>query len=587
MPDSPRPALPRRWLSFLTTRTLVVAALAAVAMGLVGHTLVSRLPVMRTASATVLITPLEGNAYRPGGSGEDLINLTTEAEVLRSDTMAAEVATTLPGVQDPEGLLDALDVAVVTNTQILELGFSDEDPDVAVVTAQAFADRFLSYRVERAQASIQDQSDLLGEQIDRREEELTTIAAELSAAEPGSPQATLLSARLETITSQITQLTAQVADLAATTLDPGQVVAYATLVPAGPLSAQVLVPVVGAILGSSGVLALAFLWSLRNWRVRRPRDLARLDLPVLSVVGDGSATLSPWDEALQPQLTELHRTLLPQFSGEAKRVVLIAATRPSQTTLTVAIARAAGQAGLDVVVVDSTGNLRLPGDAEAGPGAFADLLSARVPTEPGLVPGPENVRVLPTGSRLDPVALSLRGEAINDVLRALCAASDLVVLHTDHVDSDLGRAMAAACQHVVLETHLGLTHAVDVRAAAEACSDVGARVLGAVAVTPAEHERTTRGAPGHASGGAVPVPNARRSEQTATAPAGPDLSGTIQSRRTAHPLHETPTQPAVRQEMSDPEPGWAPTEPDAGPEERLGPDVQPAAAMPGKDQERG
>jgi capsular polysaccharide biosynthesis protein/Mrp family chromosome partitioning ATPase len=586
VPDSPRPAFPRRWLSFLTRRALVLAALAAVTAGLVGQALVSRLPVLHSATATVLITPLEGNAYRPGGSGEDLINLTTEAEVMRSDVVAERVASVLPGTPDPEAVLEALDVAVVTNTQILEITFADEDAGVAVAAAQAFADGFLAYRVDRARASIQDQSDLLSEQVDRRQEDLTAIAAELAAAEPDSPQATLLSARLETVTSQITQLMAQIADLAATTLDPGQLVAYATEVPPGPLSAQVLVPVVTALLGAAGVLSLAFLWSLRNWRVRRARDLAQLDVGVLSLVHEVAATLSQWDEPLAADLTELHRTLLPQFSGEARRVLLVAATRPSQTTMTIAIARAAGQAGLEVVVVDTTGHLRLPGDAEPGPGAFSELLSARTPTEPGLVQGPDNVRVLPTGARLDPVALSLRGEAINEVLRALWATSDLVVLHAEHVDGDLGRAMAAACGHVVLETHLGLTHAADVRAAAEACSDVGARILGAVAVTPAEPEPHGRSASEHASPRAIPVPNWRRSAGPGhgrPASGGPEVTD---ARRPVGRVHEAPTQGGVRLEPSDRGQSRAEAPGDSQPLEQLRPDAR-ATAAPGKDSERG
>lgn len=510
MPDTPRPALPRHWLSFLTRRAVVAATLVAVAAGLVGHALVSRLPVLHAATATILINPLEGNAYRPGGSGEDLINLTTEAEVLRSDAVAERVAEAMPGVQEPEALLGALDVAVLTNTQILELTFTDEDADVAVTGAQTFADQFLEYRVARAQASITDQTNLLGAQISKREDELSALAAELATVDPDSSQATLLDARMQTITAQITQLTAQVADLAATTLDPGQAVAYATVDAAGPLSPQVIVPAAAALLGAAGVLGLAFIWSLRNWRVRRPRDLAALDVAVLAVVREETAVLSPWDEPVQAELAELRRSLLPQFSGEARRAVLVAAARPSATTASVAIARAAGQAGLDVIVVDTTTHLRMPGDTAVEGGTFAELLNARSDVEPTLVPGPDNVRALATGAPLDPVALSLRGASITEVLHTLWLTSDLVVLHADRVDTDLGRALAAACHNVVLETPLGVTHAAGVRSAAEACSDVGARILGAVVVEPVVEAGPLAGI--HGPGGRAPVPNWRRRE---------------------------------------------------------------------------
>lgn len=256
MHQNPEVALPARRL--LTPRRAAVVLVATMLGAAGGWFAAGALPPEHTAEATILLNPLEGNAFRPGGNGEDLVNLQTEAEVMRSDAMATAVAEAMPGEQEPAALLGKLEATVVTNTQILQVAFTARSAATAATGAQTFAEEYLLFRSQRAEASLTRQSEVLDQQIAQREEELDTLAAELAAADEGSPQATLLSARLQTVTAQLTQLSASRADLAATTIDPGQIVANATPVDPGPLTPALLLPLAGGLL--VGAAAAAALW---------------------------------------------------------------------------------------------------------------------------------------------------------------------------------------------------------------------------------------------------------------------------------------------------------------------------------------
>lgn len=508
--------------AFMTRPAIVATVLAALLGGAGGYFAATTMPTEHTATSTILLNPLEGNAFRPSGSGEDLINLTTEAEVMRSDAVVGAVAASLPWVADPTEMLGALTVSVVTNTQILRVAFTDEDPDHAVAAAQSFAQTFLEFRQIRAQASIDEQRTLLGDQITARQEELTSLAGQLAAADPDSSDATLLNARIQTLTSQLTQLNAQVADLAATTLDPGQVVVLATLEPQGLLSLAALLPLVGAAAAAALAVGVAFLRWHRNWLVRHVGDLASLHLRTLAVLPDVPMTLSPWDEGLPTEIQDIRRRVLSYLSGESHHMVLMASAEPASTTLSVPLARAMGRAGLRTILVDTTTRLHLPGGTTPTTGTLSQLIRGRGDVEPTLLEGSDGVLVLPTGGDLDPAALALRGAAVDDAFRQLAARCDLIILHADDADSELGRVMAAAARHVVLEARLHETHAAALRSVVGACYSSGATLLGVVAIdTEVRHgigSWTLARRAGHA---AVPAGTTRSPQPPAAAPEDP------------------------------------------------------------------
>lgn len=255
---------------------VILAVLGVVGGALAGDQLSSANTA--TATATILISPLEGNAFRPGDKGEDLVNLTTEALVARSDKVATLAAEQVPGAT-PAGLVKELEATALPNTQILEIVFRDADEQRALAGATAFAESFLSYREGRARQSIDEQLALLAEQQSTNDDELTALTDKLAATEPNSAQAALLTARIQAVATQISQLSTQVSQLAATTLNPGQVVTAAAIDPEGPLSPKTMMLGFGLLLGAGAGIAWGYLSARRrqNWLVTGGHDLRHPD----------------------------------------------------------------------------------------------------------------------------------------------------------------------------------------------------------------------------------------------------------------------------------------------------------------------
>src|SRR3954469_16198519 len=77
---------------------IVVLTLLGAGLGLAAGLLRSQ---SHTARASVLVSPLVGNPYYPGGQGEELINLETEAQLVASNEVARDVADNLGGDLTP------------------------------------------------------------------------------------------------------------------------------------------------------------------------------------------------------------------------------------------------------------------------------------------------------------------------------------------------------------------------------------------------------------------------------------------------------------------------------------------------------
>ena len=99
-----------------------------------------------TARASVLISPLVGNPFYPGGRGDELINLETEAQLVSSDPVARDVASQVDGDPTTSDVLSGLAVTVPPNTQILTVDYTAGSKAKAEERAQAFAEAYLDFR---------------------------------------------------------------------------------------------------------------------------------------------------------------------------------------------------------------------------------------------------------------------------------------------------------------------------------------------------------------------------------------------------------------------------------------------------------
>lgn len=476
-PVSTRAALVRR----AALPALLLAGLGAGA----GVVAASQVPQSYTAEATVLLNPLDGNPFHPGGSGEDLINLTTEAEIVRSDAVA-RLAATDAGSTDPGALLTGLGVEVLPNTQILDITVTARNGENAVRRAQAFADAYLDYRIQRATKSTDVERTQLQAEITERNSQLEELSAQYAAAVDDPPKAALISAQIQTTTTQLAQLNARLVDATSSTLDPGQVVTIAALQPEGPLSMSRLLPLVGAAGGVALAVAGAWLYGRRNRAVKRWSEADEL-LPVVASVG-ATGSVDPWAQPVSDDYRTL-RAQLPSLLGDARPVLAVLTSSPHAAAEVAPLALATGAAGMRTVVVDLTDELP-PSDRPRGEG-LAGLLVSTAPTRTALVTAAPRVRVLPPGVALARVADLVAGAGFGSVLADLLHEADLVIvaarLHG-------GVADAAVLQHVsaaLVEVRLGATRTGDVEQMLEAVRSAGVERSAALVVTPAPRR------PGH------------------------------------------------------------------------------------------
>src|SRR5262245_40874856 len=99
---------------------VVGCTLAGLVLGFLVST---RVDTAASATTTVLLNPLDGNPFYPSTRGEQLVNMGTEAQALRSDAVAALAAKAAKTDTPPGDLLDNLTVTNPPNSQILEVTY--------------------------------------------------------------------------------------------------------------------------------------------------------------------------------------------------------------------------------------------------------------------------------------------------------------------------------------------------------------------------------------------------------------------------------------------------------------------------------
>lgn len=203
--------------------TLLVTLVAALGAALGVGWAMSR-QAEHVATAVVMLHPLEGNAYSPGGRGDELVNLETEAQVLRSDAVARAVLAELGASGSSAELLAAIEVQVPANTQLLEISARGPDDATATERASAFATVYLAYRRARTMAAVADRTSRLKELLALREDERSEALVRLDVTGAGAPERALLQQQVQELTLQIGSLRAELVASEAVSLDPGQVV---------------------------------------------------------------------------------------------------------------------------------------------------------------------------------------------------------------------------------------------------------------------------------------------------------------------------------------------------------------------------
>lgn len=231
------------WIHALRKNVLVIAGVTL--FFLIGALIASvLLPTLYRAETRVLVQAL------PSGTGDAALNLETEVEIIESAAVISLVEDKLRADADEFSESD-LDVRPVPQTEVLEIGYVHEDPNVAAKVAQAVADAYIEFRRQRAldrlttaRAAIEDEINL----TTRRLNELTRQISETTSAQ----EAQTLRTQRDVVTFELASLQDKLGELqpAVVELGGGEVITPVK-VPRSPSSPKLLTNV--ALAGMMGL----------------------------------------------------------------------------------------------------------------------------------------------------------------------------------------------------------------------------------------------------------------------------------------------------------------------------------------------
>lgn len=485
--SGPRTAAIKMAMHASIVLTLALALLGLAVGGFVGWNRSN----VQVAEATILINPLDGNPFSTTGSGDDLINMVTESELMRSDAVADLVREDLGTAESPAAVLGGLSVSVPPNSQIIEISYEGHTRDEATARAQAFAEQYLVFRRERATTLAASQGERVEAQVRARTKEQTTLSRKLAVAEPGSDNATVLQAQLDAATTQINQLRARASEIEAMPINPGQVVTPATIAPQGPLGAKVAFPLAGLIGGLLTALALTLIRARLDNRIHHADDISVMGHKLLGEVSASESESIASAMITAPHLarpTDAYRNLRVKIltADHRRPLTILVATTSAQQTRPVTVAAltlAMAASRLETVLVDAAGSMsRILDPQQSANSSLGDVLGRDGNPELALtelVPHAKFIR------NDDPLSVedSFMTPQMKRLLESLRIRSDLVIFSAGSIHDSRTLAIADSCDAVILEATAGASTYTDLLKSAEDLTAIAEKLLGVVLVT--------------------------------------------------------------------------------------------------------
>ena len=193
-----------------------------------------------------------------------------------------------------------MSVAVPANSQVLTISCQALGGRRAASCAQSFAQAYLSYTSATTTASAKSQISALQARISSLESASAKLTIEAASLPANSSQRATAEEQLSSDHSQLSSLNNQVAQLTAALANPsGGSIISSAIPPAEAASPKPLLIVPSGLLAGLLIgLVLAYLTDRRRRRIRGPRDVAKLDVPVLMSLpagepGPGLAIAAP------------------------------------------------------------------------------------------------------------------------------------------------------------------------------------------------------------------------------------------------------------------------------------------------------
>ena len=460
--------------SLYAHRALIV--LCAIFGALAGGGAAWIVPIQYSATAEVLVQPLDGNPYAPNAQGSDLTNLETEAQVVASDVITRAVRDSLSKGDAATIARRGLRVSVSPNTQIVQVTYAAGSAQAAETIAQAYAESYLDFRSERRDAFIGSKRDAISERIDALSEQLRQFRRDERPAE--DPE-------VRSIGAQQTNLRLQLAGLDTADRDPGEVIAVPRASQAGLSVSWPIGALAGLLLGLAAGAILALVLERRSELLRTIDDVEHLGVAVLgahSGVDQGDPGAIDLTEPAEYDVANLSGTILNRRADGPATVAVSSLSGAARVTVLVNdLARVLAQGREGVLLIDAASEApsKVPG--------FSEVLVGDVVLSSTLV---KRTR----GEPVDPVARigvgkdPMRGFSLystsrmSDALDSALAEYNWVIIESPGSDLTAGRAVVGACRYWIPVVELGIATREDLERGLAWARTTGVETLGVVVV---------------------------------------------------------------------------------------------------------
>jgi capsular polysaccharide biosynthesis protein len=259
---------------------IIVCTLLGIALG---GFVAKGLPGSYTSTSRVLVLADitdQGTGNTTTGRSSDVVNMDTEAQLVKSEPLAAAVKAMLGSPASPTALASRLTVSVPANTTLMDLTFKAGSPEQAKAGAAAYATAYLDKRTSVAQHALAQQTNAVTKQIAAAENRLRSVTETVASTSSSSSTGVFARQQQQTLQAQLDGLGLQLNQLTTAPVDAGRVVSPASAPAAQNLKGAIIVvslTLLGLLLG----IGLA-VWRDRSGRsVRNSDDLAAENLRIV------------------------------------------------------------------------------------------------------------------------------------------------------------------------------------------------------------------------------------------------------------------------------------------------------------------
>lgn len=436
------------------------------------------------AEATIMINPLDGNPFSTSGRGDDPINLITEAELIRSDAVVRRVQESLDDSTPPARVLSQLSISVPANSQILEITYKAQVEETARDRAQAFAEEYLAFRQDRAEALLAAQVSRIDEQIGDARDEQARLARRLSAPTTDVGQTSVLRAQLDAVSSQLNQLNTRALEIKSVPLDPGQIVQPSATVRPGVLDFWATYSVAGMLAGLAIGLVISLFRARLDSRVHHVDDVVTAGLPLIGTVSyatceaiDSEFEKSPDSASISDEFRELRVSILTADHRRPLVIVLATASAHGRPVTARPLLLAMALARLDAVVVDTLAGA--PATGKPAKLTLADVLAANGDPSPAIVRLRSNASMIYNRDDANDNDLVVSPQ-MREMVDRLRDSFDITIIVTGGLGDPRTRALADDADAVVVEVAEGDSKYEDLTRASEASAPVSEKLMGAI-----------------------------------------------------------------------------------------------------------